>query len=77
MMNKLTGHSEGERKQKRKEEIGASQKDEEEVKTPKSQEDQDADLWLNQISNDPKTFMKNKFYIESKKNGTTKGVDPW
>lgn len=43
----------------------------------KSLEEQDADLWLNQISNDPKTFLKNKFYIESKKNGTTKGVDPW
>ena len=43
----------------------------------KSQEDQDADLWLNQISNDPKTFLKNKFYIESKNNGTKQGVDPW
>ena len=47
------------------------------TKKEKSLEEQDADLWLNQISNDPKTFLKNKFYIESKKNGTTKGVDPW
>lgn len=43
----------------------------------KSQEDQDADLWLNQISNDPKAFLKNKFYIESKNNETKQGVDPW
>lgn len=44
---------------------------------PLSQEDLDADLWLNRLSNDPKTFLKSKFYIESKRNGTTKGVDPW
>ncbi|MCE5315822.1 MAG: VWA domain-containing protein [Parachlamydia sp.] len=43
----------------------------------KSQEDQDADVWLNRIQNDPKTFMKNKFQVESKKNGTTEGIDPW
>ncbi|MEI8124772.1 MAG: VWA domain-containing protein [Parachlamydiaceae bacterium] len=43
----------------------------------KSQEDQDADLWLNRISNDPKNFLKNKFYIESKNNGTKEGIDPW
>lgn len=49
----------------------------EEATAFKSQEDLDADLWLNQISNDPKTFLKNKFYIESKNNGTTKGIDPW
>ncbi len=47
------------------------------AKAPKSQEDQDADLWLNQIANDPKTFLKNKFYIESKKKGTKEGIDPW
>lgn len=45
--------------------------------TPRSQEDLDADLWLNQIKNDPKSFLKNKFYLESKKNGTQKEVDPW
>ncbi|MES2199237.1 MAG: VWA domain-containing protein [Chlamydiota bacterium] len=53
------------------------EEEEKDTKSSKSQEDQDADLWLNQISNDPKAFLKNKFYIESKKNGTTKGVDPW
>lgn len=43
----------------------------------RSQEDLDADLWLNQIKNDPKSFLKNKFYLESKKNGTKEEVDPW
>lgn len=43
----------------------------------KSQADQDADVWLNRIQNDPKAFMKNKFQVESKKNGTTEGIDPW
>lgn len=42
-----------------------------------SQEDADADQWLNRMENDPKTFMKNKFYIETKKNGTKEGCDPW
>ena len=51
--------------------------EEQEQKQLVSQEDQDADLWLNQLSNDPKTFLKNKFYIESKKNAATRGVDPW
>lgn len=45
--------------------------------TQRSQEDLDADLWLNQIKNDPKSFLKNKFYLESKKNGTKEEVDPW
>lgn len=49
---------------------------EKEKKVP-SQEDIDADLWLNQIKNDPKKFLKNKFYLESKKNGTKEEVDPW
>lgn len=53
------------------------QGDEQEPKSPKSQEDQDADLWLNRITNDPKKFLKNKFTIESKRNGTKEGVDPW
>ena len=48
-----------------------------EKSTQRSQEDLDADLWLNQIKNDPKSFLKNKFYIESKKNGTKEEVDPW
>jgi Ca-activated chloride channel family protein len=42
-----------------------------------SEQDDDANLWLNRLNNDPKTFMKNKFYIETKKNGTTKGINPW
>lgn len=45
--------------------------------TPRSQEDLDADLWLNQIKNDPKSFLKNKFYLESKKIGSKEDVDPW
>ncbi len=49
----------------------------EEKAPPRSQEDLDADLWLNQIKNNPKSFLKNKFHIESKKNGTKEGVDPW
>lgn len=39
--------------------------------------DQDADLWLDRIQNDPKAFLKNKFQIESMKNGTKEAVDPW
>jgi len=74
---KSDGQQEQQKETKGMEEVGESQKEDTEGKAPKSQEDQDADLWLNQISNDPKTFMKNKFYIESKKNGTTKGIDPW
>lgn len=54
-----------------------SQEEEQELQSCKSQEDQEADFWLNRITNDPKKFLKNKFYIESKKNGTTKGIDPW
>lgn len=47
------------------------------ARAPKSQQDQDADLWLNRLANDPKEFMKNKFHIESNANGTKEGVDPW
>ncbi len=65
--------NEGEEEEGVDEEEGAPPK----AQTCKSQEDLDADLWLNQISNDPKAFLKNKFYIESKKNGATKGTDPW
>lgn len=48
-----------------------------EAKPSKSQDDLDADLWLNRMTSDPKMFLKNKFYIESKKNGTKEGVNPW
>lgn len=54
------------------------EKDEEQKPEPaKTEEEQNADFWLNRIHNDPKTFMKNKFFIESKKNKTTEGTDPW
>ena len=46
-------------------------------KKAKSDDDLEADLLLNRINSDPKDFMKNKFYIESKKNGTKEGLDPW
>ena len=59
------------------EEKPISENEAKEGATSKSQEDQDADVWLNRISNDPKKFLKNKFFIESKKNGTTEGIDPW
>lgn len=50
---------------------------ESEERCARSQADQDADAWLNRIQNDPKTFLKNKFFIESRKNKTKEGVDPW
>lgn len=42
-----------------------------------NEEDRNADFWLDRIENDPKTFLKNKCYIESKKRGTKEGIDPW
>lgn len=44
---------------------------------PRSQEDLDADLWLDQIKNDPKAFLKRKFFLESRNTGTKQDVDPW
>ncbi|MBA2728196.1 MAG: VWA domain-containing protein [Parachlamydiaceae bacterium] len=70
--------SEGQQEnQQEMEQSESDQKDQQESKAMRSQEDQDADQWLNQIENDPKTFLKNKFYIESKRNGTKEGIDPW
>jgi len=66
----------GEEPQEAQQQTMASQ-NEREKPPPRSQEDLDADLWLNQIKNDPKSFLKNKFYLESKKNGTKEEVDPW
>lgn len=63
--------------QKGKLENEKSAKEEGKAGAVKSQEDQDADLWLNQLTNDPKQFLQNKFYFESKKNGTKEGIDPW
>lgn len=54
-----------------------SKQDAKEDKNPKSQEDLDADLWLNRIVNDLEKFLKNKFYIESKKNKTATEINPW
>lgn len=48
-----------------------------ETPEPRCQKDLDADLWLDQIKNDSKTFLKNQFYLESKKNGPKEEVDPW
>lgn len=61
------------------EEAGAPEEEKEtaEANPARSQEDLDADLWLNRIESDPQTFLKNKFMIESRKNGTKEGVDPW
>ena len=41
------------------------------------QSKEEAEQWLNRMESDPKAFMKNKFYIESKKNAVKEGVDPW
>lgn len=74
------GQSEEQEGATEQQEIGEaedSQDADSEAKVCKSQEDLDADLWLNRIENDSKTFLKNKFYVESKKNGTTEGIDPW
>lgn len=63
----------GEGQQDKQQNLGKEMRD----KKQPSQSDQDADLWLNCIENDPKSFLRNQCYIESKNNGTTKGSDPW
>lgn len=56
----------------------SSEQDEGQQDKNQAQErDREADLWLNQIENDPTQFMKNKCYIESKKKGTKECIDPW
>lgn len=55
----------------------SNEQNDREAKAPKSQEDQDADQWLNRLTNEPKQFLKNKFQIESKRNGTKETVEPW
>ncbi len=47
------------------------------AKKVKTQKDIDADQWLNRIKNDPKSFLKNQFYIESKRNNTQGVSKPW
>lgn len=61
----------------KQEEEEKSDQQQEKPNETKTEEEQNADLWLNQIESDPKDFLKNKFYIESKKNKTQKGIDPW
>lgn len=51
--------------------------DDQSEQNERDEKDLQADLLLNRIENDPKAFMKNKFYLESKKKGTTEGIDPW
>jgi Ca-activated chloride channel family protein len=44
---------------------------------PRTQKDIDADQWLNRVENDPHTFLKNQFLIETQHNGTTQGEESW
>lgn len=53
------------------------EKERKEAGVGKTQADIDADQWLNRVTNDPTKFMQNKFYLESKRNGTVEGIDPW
>lgn len=74
LLKKMQEEEEKEEKGKEEEE---EQKEEEQKPQARSQEDQDADLWLDQIKNDPESFLKNKFYLESMKNGTKEDICPW
>jgi Ca-activated chloride channel homolog len=61
-------------------EQNADPKEEEQSPSPlteQSMEDEDADQWLNRMNQDLNQFLKNKFYIESMRNGTKESVDPW
>ncbi|MCB1681081.1 MAG: VWA domain-containing protein [Alphaproteobacteria bacterium] len=44
---------------------------------PRTQQDVDADQWLSHIDSDTETFLKNKFYIESRRSGATQGRQTW
>lgn len=46
-------------------------------KSMPSRRDMDADLWLNRMESDTKTFLKNRFYIESLRNNTKQGEQSW
>lgn len=46
-------------------------------KPVKTQQDVDADQWLNKITNDPKAFLQNQFSIESQRKNTKGGNAPW
>ncbi|MCB1782680.1 MAG: VWA domain-containing protein [Alphaproteobacteria bacterium] len=43
----------------------------------RTQQDIDADQWLDRIKDDPQAFLKNKFYIESKRQNAREGDQPW
>ncbi|SFK18111.1 VWA domain-containing protein [Methylophaga sulfidovorans] len=43
----------------------------------RSEKDINADQWLNRIKDDPEQFLKNKFYIESQRQGAEASVKPW
>ncbi|MGH1375078.1 MAG: VWA domain-containing protein [Alphaproteobacteria bacterium] len=43
----------------------------------RSQEDIDADQWLNRIENNQEEFLRNKFYIESMRAKAKEGSTPW
>jgi len=43
----------------------------------RTQKDINADQWLNRIENDPEAFLKNKFYIESKRQDAQEGEQRW
>lgn len=75
--NQEEEHDQEQKNEQDQEEQPQALQDREEQSQPRSQQDLDADLWLDQIKNDSKTFLKNKFYMESKKNGPKEEVDPW
>ena len=58
---------------------GESKQDNNEEGQPRerTQQDIDADQWLNRIESDPQMFLKNKFYIETRRQGAEKGDNPW
>lgn len=43
----------------------------------KSMTDIEADQWLSRMKTDTENFLKNKFYIESQRQGATQGDKPW
>lgn len=49
----------------------------EESKEQESGSEEEGEKRLERIKDDPKEFLKNKFYIESRKNGTKEELDPW
>ncbi len=53
------------------------EKESKEGKEDRSEEELNADLWLDQIKNDQTAFLKNKFYLESKKMKTKEEINPW